>query len=157
MNETKDIELVQPETEEPVEVVEKPYTFRLLGAPDIFLMAKIIKQIGIKEFKACFESEGIKSLIQNMMMEQKEAEGEEDDSNIISVGVGVALEIADVILGNLSKCENDIYQMLAQTSNLSVEEITAPGNAVMFLEMVIDFIKKEEFRDFIKVVLKLFK
>ena len=46
MSETKDIELVQTETEA-VEVVEKPYTFRLLGAPDIFLMAKIIQKIGI--------------------------------------------------------------------------------------------------------------
>jgi hypothetical protein len=155
MSETNNLEMVQPATEEVVDVAVKPYTFRLLGAPDIFLMAKIIKQIGIKEFKACFESEGITSMIQNMMIEKKE-EGAEDDSNIISVGVGVALEIADVILGNLPKCENDIYQMLAQTSNLSVEEIKAPGNAVMFLEMVIDFIKKEEFRDFIKVVSKLF-
>ena len=161
MNETKILEVVQTEAE--TVVAEKPYTFRLLGAPDIFLMAKIIKQIGIKEFKTCFESDGIKSLIQNMMMEQMEKkeegaeEGAEEDANIISVGVGVALEIADVILGNLPKCEHDIYQLLSQTSNLSVEEIKAPGNAVMFLEMVIDFIKKDEFRDFIKVVLKLFK
>lgn len=147
MSETT-LELVQPEVAETV----KPYTFRLLGAPDIFLMAKIINQIGIKEFKACFESDGIKDLIQQMMAKEAKA----DDSNIVSVGVGVAVEIASVILGNLPKCENDIYQMLSQTSNLSVEEIKAPGNAVMFLEMVIDFIKKEEFRDFIKVVSTLF-
>lgn len=139
------------------EVVEsKPYTFRQLGAPDIFLMSKIIKQIGIKEFKACFESDGIKSLVQNTMMDEAE-KGENGKTNIISVGIGVALEIADVILGNLPKCENDIYKMLAQTSDLTVEEIKAPGNAVMFVEMVIDFIKKEEFRDFIKVVSRLFK
>ena len=153
MSETKNLELEQSATEETLEAAVKPYTFRLLGAPDIFLMAKIIKQIGIKEFKVCFEGEGIKSLIQNMTMDAKNG-GE--DSNIISVGVGVALEIADVILGNLAKCENDIYQMLSQTSNLTVEEIKAPGNAAMFLEMVIDFIKKEEFRDFIKVVSRLF-
>ena len=145
----KTLEVVQPEAVEPV----KPYTFRLLGAPDIFLMAKIINQIGIKEFKACFESDGIKNMIQQMMAKEENAT---DDSNIVSVGVGIAMEIASVILGNLPKCENDIYQMLSQTSNLTVEEIKAPGNAVMFLEMVIDFIKKEEFRDFIKVVSKLF-
>ena len=148
MSETTNLEIVQAE-----EVV-KPYTFRLLGAPDIFLMAKIIKKIGIKEFKACFESDGIKSLIQSAIMGEKER-GE--DSNIISVGVGVALEIADVIIGNMSKCKDDIYQILSQTSNLTVDEIKAPGNATMFLEMVIDFIKKEEFRDFIKVVSRLFK
>ena len=152
----KNLEVVQNETVETVESVDKPYTFRLLGAPDIFLMAKIIKQIGIKEFKACFESDGITSLIQNAM-DEKKAKGKDDNTNVIGVGVGVALEIADVILGNLPKCENDIYQMLSQTSNLTVEEIKAPGNATMFIEMVIDFIKKEEFRDFIKVVSRLFK
>ena len=131
----------------------KGYELRNLKADDMFPMFKIISKIGVKEFKACFESDGIKSMIQNMTMEAKQ---EGDDSNIISVGVGVVLEIADVIIGNLPKCENDIYQMLSQTSNLTVEEIKAPGNAVMFLEMVIDFIKKEEFRDFIKVVSKLF-
>ena len=148
MSETT-LEMVQPEA------AAKPYTFRLLGAPDIFLMAKIISNIGIKEFKACFESDSINSLIQQMAAKDK-AENETSESNIVSVGVGVAVEIASVILGNLPKCENDIYQMLSQTSNLTIKEIKAPGNAVMFLEMLVDFIKKEEFRDFIKVVSKLF-
>ena len=154
----------QPEEEAPI---EKPYKFRLLGAPDIFLMAKIISKIGLKEFKACFEGEGIKGLIAQAFIDKtaeqaegengEQAEGENDDFNIISVGAGVTFEIVSVILGNLDKCEADIYQMLAQTSNLSVNEIKAPGNAAMFLEMVIDFVKKDEFKDFIKVVSKLFK
>lgn len=158
MSETK-TDVIQEEIVETVETVEKPYTFRLLGADDIFLMAKIIKQIGLKEFKACFESKSIKSLIQNLMMDEKKKEeetGEESDSNIISIGVGVAFEAADVILGNLDKCRDDIYQMLSQTSNLTVDEIRAPGNAVMFVEMVIDFFKKEEFKDFFGVVSRLF-
>lgn len=142
------IETVQPET------AVKPYTFRLLGAPDIFLMAKIISKIGINEFKACFETDGIKNLIQNAALDAKEKDG---NSDIISIGAGVFLEIANVILCNLPKCEAEIYQILAQTSNLTIDEIKAPGNAAMFLEMVIDFIKKEEFRDFIKVVSRLFK
>ena len=153
MSETK-TDVIQEEIVETVETVEKPYTFRLLGADDIFLMAKIIKQIGIKEFKACFDGDGIKSLIQNAVLDKKD--GEDSDSSIISVGVSVALDIADVILGNLPKCKDDIYQMLSQTSNLTVEEIKAPGNAVMFVEMVIDFIKKEEFKDFFGVVSRLF-
>lgn len=151
-------EVIEPV--ETAEVVEKPYTFRKLGAPDIFLMSKIISKIGINEFKTCFEADGVKSLIQNAILESKE-DGEENeentDNNIVSVGAGVVLEIANVIFTNLPKCEAEIYQILSQTSNLSVEEIKAPGNAAMFLEMVIDFVKKEEFGDFIKVVSKLFK
>ena len=152
MSEQNKLEVVTPET---VEAEVKPYTFRLLGAPDLFLMATIINKIGLKEFKVAFESDGIKSLIQNFMMEQKD-ESNEDDQDIISLGAGIAFEIASVLLGNLQYCENEIYKLLSQTSNLTVEEIKKPGNAAMFLEMVIDFIKKEEFRDFIKVVSRLF-
>lgn len=146
------VENVTAETAEPVEAV-KPYTFRDLGAPDIFLMTKIIKKIGVKEFKACFEGDGIQGLILESVKNAKE-NGENPD--FISVGVGVALDIADVLLGNLHLCEDDIYRLLSQVSNLSVDEIKAPGNAVMFVEMLIDFIKKEEFRDFFKAVSKLF-
>ena len=152
MSEQNKLEVVTPET---VEAEVKPYTFRLLGAPDLFLMATIINKIGLKEFKVAFESDGIKSLIQNFMMEQKD-ESNEDDQDIISLGAGIAFEIASVLLGNLQYCENEIYKLLSQTSNLTVEEIKKPGNAAMFLEMVIDFIKKEEFRDFIKVASRLF-
>lgn len=146
------VENVTAETAEPVEAV-KTYTFRLLGAPDIFLMSKIIKKIGVKEFKACFDGDGIQGLIYESV---KNAKDKGEDPDFIGIGVGVALDIADVLLGNLHKCEEDIYQMLSQTSNLSVETIKAPGNAVMFVEMLFDFFKKEEFRDFFKAVSKLF-
>lgn len=147
---------VNAEPVETVEAVEKPYTFRLLGAPDMFLMFKIISKIGIREFNACFENDGIKNLVASMMGEKKEQEDGEEKSASVTY-IEVILEVADVLIKNISKCENDIYQMLSQTSNLTVDEIKAPGNSAMFLEMIIDFIKKEEFRDFIKVVSKLFK
>ena len=144
-------EAIEKSPVESVEQPEKKYTFRALGAPDIFLMTKIISKIGIREFKVCMESESIIGLIQNMFKEKGE-EAMQDDSAFIGVGVGVIMEVADVVLGNLSKCEAEIYQLLSDVSGLSVKEITAPGNAIMFFEMVIEFIKKEEFRDFYKVV-----
>ena len=150
------IENVNAEAVETAEAMEKPYTFRLLGAPDMFLMFKIISKIGIREFNACFENDGITNLVASMMGEKKEqTDGEEKSASVTYIEV--ILEVADVLIKNISKCENDIYQMLSQTSNLTIDEIKAPGNSAMFLEMIIDFIKKEEFRDFIKVVSKLFK
>ncbi len=151
------VEPVTTETAEAVEPVQKPYVFRALGAPDIFLMTKIIKKIGLKEFKACFSDGGIKSMIQNALLSTKEADKEADkEAAYMEAGVGVVLELADVILGNLHLCEQDIYRLLSQTSNLSVDEIKAPGNAVMFVEMLFDFLKKEEFKDFFKVASTLF-
>ena len=156
-------------TAEVVAEAKKPYEFRKLGAPDVFDMVRIINKIGIKDFKACIEGDGIKGIIRQMV-EDKKAEAEKaeaekaeaadessnDESVVIEVGVGVAMEIASVLFEKLPCIETDLYKLLAQTSNLSVDEIKAPGNAVMFLEMVVDFLQKEEFPDFIRVVSKLF-
>lgn len=134
-------------------VAEKPYTFRPLQAEDTFLMCKIIKAIGIKEFKACFEEGGIQEMIAQLMGGNQEEGG--IDAAVVKAGVSVFMELADVILGNLPKCENDIFKMLANTSNMSEQAIRKMGFADFF-GMIIDFIKKEEFRDFIKVVSRLF-
>ena len=134
------------------EVVEKPYKFRSLGSKDMFLMFSIISKIGINEFMACLEGDSLKKLAKAFT--SKEDAG--DDLYVMGAVAGT-LEIANVIFKNLHKCEKEIYNLLAQTSDLTIEEITAEGNAVMFLEMVIDFLKKDEFPGFIKVVSKLFK
>ena len=156
------IEAIENKAEQAEAVVEeKPYTFRPLQAEDTFLMCKIIKAIGIKEFKACFEEGGIQEMVAQLMggnqEEGNQEEGEDggNDANVVKAGIAVFIDIADVILGNLPKCENDIFKMLANTSNMSEKEIRKMGFADFF-GMVIDFIKKEEFRDFIKVVSKLF-
>lgn len=149
MAETEPVEMAETVTEtEP----EKPYTFRKLGSDDIFLMFRIISKIGINEFTACFGKESVLNVIKNMSVEEKRS-----DSGAMLAYASVALEAANVILGNIGKCRDEIYTMLSNTSNLSVDEIRAEGNAALFLEMLVDFIKKEEFSDFIKVVSKLFK
>ena len=144
------IETVQPEVVEPV----KPYTFRTLGGGDVFLMFRIIGKIGVKEFNACFEHDGIKHLVAAMMGEKMA--NAEDEPSVSVTYISVVLEVADVIFRNLPKCEDEIFQMLSNTSNLSVAQVKKL-NLAQFTEMVIDFIKKEEFKDFIKVVSKLFK
>lgn len=143
------IETRQPEMEAAV----KPYTFRPLGGEDVFLMFKIIGKIGVKEFNACFENDGIKHLVAGMMGEKAL---EADEASVSVTYISVILEVADVLFNNIAKCENEIFQMLSQTSNLSVAQVKKLPLA-QFTEMVIDFIKKEEFRDFIEVVSRLFK
>lgn len=150
------MENAQPEAAEPV----KPYIFRTLGGGDVFLMFRIIGKIGVKEFNACFEHDGIKHLVAAMMGEKlaqaKEDEEKEEAPSVSVTYISVVLEVADVIFRNLPKCEDEIFQMLSQTSNLTVAQVKKL-NLAQFTEMVIDFIKKEEFRDFIEVVSKLFK
>jgi hypothetical protein len=128
---------------------EKVYTFRTLQATDVFLMFKILSKIGINEFAESFGKESIQKMVAILT-------GEGGVTNFArTAGIAVTLEIANVILGNIPKCEREIYQMLSNTSNLSVDQVMALDFPT-FTAMVIDFIKKDEFKDFIKVVSALF-
>lgn len=129
---------------------EKVYTFRKLNSTDMFLMFKIIGKIGVNEFTACFERDTVKQMIATVTGNASA------DNATTMVGISVMLEMANVIIGNLPKCEMEIYQMLSNVSGLPVKRVKEL-DFVTFTEMVIDFVKKEEFRDFIKVVSRLFK
>ena len=134
-----------------VEAAAKPYTFRRLDADDMFLMFKIIKAIGLKEFKTCFEGDALEKLVGTF----NNSDATEKENALLSMGAGIALEAADLLIGNLPKCKNEIYQLLAQVSGLPADEVKK--DMILFTEMLIDFVNKEEFPAFIKVVSRLFK
>lgn len=122
----------------------KAYELRTLCAEDVFPMFKIISKIGIKEFKSCFESEDVKTVIN----------GGQADLN--AVGLAVAVDIAGVIMANIPNAKEDIYLFLEQISGMSKDDIRKLPIPT-FAEMIIDVVKKEEFKDFFGVVSKLFK
>lgn len=126
------------------------YNFRKLNSTDTFLMFKIIGKIGINEITECFEKDTVKKAITAL------AGGESTENATTIVGISVILEMANVIIAHLPQCEAEIYQLLSNTSNLTVKQVKELDFAT-FTEMVIEFIKKEEFKDFIKVVSKSFK
>ena len=125
---------------------EKKYELRRLNASDIFMMLKILSSIGIKEFRKCFDSENIGELVKGTKTEDAAAK----------VGVAVMFDIAGIVLDNLPSCEKYVYAFLANLSGLKADEIAALPMAE-FAEMVVDVIKKEDFRDFMKVVSRSFK
>lgn len=122
------------------------YTFRRLNSTDIFIMCKIIGKIGINEFMACFENESVLKMI------RQASNGASDSTSI--VGMSVMLEIANTIIKHLPECKDDIYELLAQVSDKTYDELVSM-DAVIFMSMVVDFIKKDEFKDFIGVAFKL--
>jgi hypothetical protein len=73
-----------------------------------------------------------------------------------AVGLSVAVDMAGVILSNVHKCKDDIYQLLAQLSGMQKKDIAALPMQV-FIEMIIAVVRKDEFKDFFKGVTKLFK
>lgn len=128
----------------------KPYIFRRLAAEDVFPMVNILNKIGINEVKNFIEGDGFKTVLTAF------TNGENKDEKAVEkVGISIFFELLDLLLRNLPKCEDDVFRLLANTSNLTVEQIKKL-DIVEFTEMIMDFFKKEEFKDFIKVVSKLF-
>ena len=75
---------------------------------------------------------------------------------LIPIGITIAVNIADVIFSNLPKCKADIYKLLSGLSGMSAKDIAALPMPV-FMNMVVDTIKKEEFKDFFGAAARLFK
>ena len=129
---------------------EKVYTFRKLEATDVFLMFKILGKIGINEFAECFGKDSVQKMFSTLTSEKAVANFTQ------TMGIAITLEVVNIVLGNLPKCEQEIFQMLSNTSNLTVDQVKKLDFPT-FTGMVIDFVKKDEFKDFIKVVSVLFK
>ncbi|MDR1563879.1 MAG: hypothetical protein LBS74_02870 [Oscillospiraceae bacterium] len=122
------------------------YKFKPLTSQDIFPIAKLISKIGLKNAMKSIDTTSIFSLFEN-----------KDNENMVSVlGFPLFMSIADLILSNLDKCEDDIYKILSASTGLTVAELKQISIAD-FAEMIIGYVKQDGFADFIKVVSKFIK
>ena len=109
---------------------------RRIKASDMGAVCKIIKGIGIKEFK---ESLNIDDL----------------NGNVEKIGVEVVFGIATTIVENMPKAQRDIDLFLASLTGQEIQEIQEM-NFDEYGELIIQVVTKKEFQDFFKRVMKLF-
>lgn len=163
IKENKDIEVVEnAEVVEDAEATEdvqeiKPYTLRNPKATDIASFLKLFSKLGVKDFKDSFNSNGFKELIAK---EREKLAGDEDDEDtskfLENVGIGLAFELADVILAKLSDCQREVFVCLSHLSGMTVDEV-ADLDLSVFTQMLYDAVTLPGFADFIWVVSNLFK
>lgn len=120
---------------------------RQLTSKDIFPMCQIIKKIGIDEFKQCFSTPEVLKMVT-----------EDGGSGKIAnqIGISIMFDVVSIVLGNLPKCKEEIYNFLASltgATNKQLEDLSMAD----FTQLIVDLVQKEEFKDFIGVVSKLFK
>ena len=132
------------------ELVEKKYILKTPKAPDVFILANIIGKIGVNKFTTCLKDDEVQNLIKDVA--KKKSISNEDISMV--AGIGVFTSIAQIVLEGMPKCEEDVYKLLSNTSNLSLDEVK-DLDGVTFVEMIIDFFKSN--MDFIKAASKLVK
>lgn len=116
-------------------------TMRRLCADDLFTMMRILSKIGVND---------LRSVMPTMTAVQRVREGSESAE---SLGVTVALMIADKLLARLPDCKADIYAWLADLSGKTPAEIAALDMGV-FAEAVFTLMVSEDFRDFFTRLMK---
>lgn len=129
-------------------IIENPYPLRKLSSKDVFIFSTILKKIGYAELKECFHSAEVKKLIAKMPGASAGA--------IDEIGLSIMLDISTVVISNLASAEESIYQLLSNLSGKTKTEI-ANLDAEVFMAMIVDVFKQDGFRNFFKVVSKLFK
>ena len=131
------------------------FELRTLKSDDLFPMFGILSKIGFKDLKEIITPDKIKYM--KSMISQKDDEDEDENTDAtIMLGVSVVMEVVSIIMKNLPSCKNEIYTFLSGLSGMTVKEI---GNLdmVTFTAMIVAVVQKQEFKDFFKVVSKLFK
>lgn len=146
---------------------EKAYSLRRLNATDVFLMVRILGKIRINEWIPCLQSPRVMELIMKIMeteerdteedmqdAESREAKDEKLSDEEFIAGLGVAMEVVNIIIQHLPECRAEIFQLLSGVSGIGVKEIEAL-DAEIFINMLVDFVRKEEFRGFIRAAARL--
>lgn len=125
------------------------YEMRNLQATDIFSVVKILNGIGLKNIKEAINIEEINKIRKGMT--------EDNTDTIVSqVGVNVVMSIVMVILENLPKVENDIYNFIGSVIGIKAKDV-AKMEMGEFTDVLITIIQKEEFKDFFKRASQLIK
>ena len=125
------------------------YTMRNLQATDIFSVVKILNGIGLKNVKEAIDFEEINKIRKGMT---------EDNADVITsqVGLNVVMSLATVIIENLPKVENDLYNFIGSVIDVKAKDV-AKMDMGEFMDVLITIIQKEEFKDFFKRASKLIK
>lgn len=125
------------------------YTMRNLQATDIFSVVKILNGIGLKNVKEAIDFEEINKIRKGMT---------EENADVISsqVGLNVVMSLATVIIENLPKVENDLYNFIGSIIDVKAKDV-AKMDMGEFMDVLITIIQKEEFKDFFKRASKLIK
>lgn len=140
-------------------MAETTFELRELKSSDIFPMFKIMGKIGFKDLKDRLTPDKVKELTsmfkQDETADADQKESVDADEQMMFIGFNVIFEVVEIIMNNLPNCEQEIYSFLAGLSGMKVKEVANLPLAT-FTEMIVEVLKKEEFKDFFKAVSRLF-
>lgn len=114
------------------------FEIRELKATDVFKLTSILSKIGVKNFKELLTQERLNEL-----------KGE----NKQAASMQLVIDVLDILLENIDKCEDLLYKFFASLIDLSVKEVK-DLSAAEFMSLAYDVFTSEGFLDFFKAALR---
>lgn len=123
------------------------YTLGKFKSTDVFVMTTLLSKIGLGKMADGLGRDNIMKII-------ADNKGKKKEEITALTGMQMAFQIAEIILSNLDKCENEIFKLLSNITGASVEELK-DADAEVFAELIIEVVQLQQFKDFFKVASRL--
>lgn len=124
---------------------------RNLQATDIFLIVKILNKIGYEKIRKEINVDEIMSVREKLSTTDDE---KKKTSLIAEYGVNVVMSVLGILLENLPLIEQDLYNFVGSVAGIKAKDV-AKMDINKFLDLLIEIVNKEEFKDFFKRASKL--
>ena len=122
---------------------------RKLQSSDLFRMVRIINGIGFKTIKDSINVDEINKLRKGMTDENA-------DEVTSQVGVSVVMSILGVVIENLPKVENDVYEFCGSVAGIKPKDV-AKMEMGEFMDLLVAIFKMDGFKDFFSRASKLIR
>ena len=122
---------------------------RKLQSSDLFRMVRIINGIGFKTIKDSINVDEINKLRKGMT-------DENTDEITSQVGVSVVMSILGVVIENLPKVENDVYEFCGSVAGMKAKDV-AKMEMGEFMDLLVAIFKMDGFKDFFSRASKLIR
>lgn len=122
---------------------------RKLQSSDLFRMVRIINGIGFKTIKDSINVDEINKLRKGMTDENA-------DEVTSQVGVSVVMSILGVVIENLPKVENDVYEFCGSVAGIKPKDVSKMEMGE-FMDLLVAIFKMDGFRDFFSRASKLIR
>ena len=122
---------------------------RKLQSSDLFRMVRIINGIGFKTIKDSINVDEINKLRKGMT-------DENTDEVTSQVGVSVVMSILGVVIENLPKVENDVYEFCGSVAGIKPKDVSKMEMGE-FMDLLVAIFKMDGFRDFFSRASKLIR
>lgn len=118
---------------------------KTITVKELPLITKIIKNIGVKEFKDCFNQPEIQKAIAG-----------DSEADVQKLGVAIAMDIVTIIVEHYEECHSDVVKLISTLTGKTVSEVES-FSLDAFVEVMIQIVTSDDFKGAFRQASRLLK